>query len=64
MMTLPQSNLQIPYKPYQINNGIFHRITKYFTICMETWKTMNNQSNLEKEKRSWSNQAPDLGLQS
>ena len=27
-------------------------------ICMETQKTLNSQSNLEKEKRSWRNQAP------
>ena len=28
------------------------------TICMETQKTLKNQSNHEKEKQSWSNQAP------
>ena len=39
--------------------GIFHRTrTKNFIICMETQKTPNSQSNLEKEKRSWRNQAP------
>ena len=27
---------------------------------METQKTQNSQSNLEKEKRSWKNQAPGL----
>ena len=31
---------------------------KKFTICMETQKAMNSESNLEKEKRSWRNQAP------
>ena len=31
---------------------------KNFTICMETQKTLNSQSNLEKEKQSWRNQAP------
>ena len=37
----------------------FHRTrTKNFTICMETQKTPNSQSNLEKEKWSWRNQAP------
>ena len=42
-------------------SGIFHRTrTKNFTICMETQKTPNSQSNLEKEKRSWRNQAPRL----
>ena len=31
---------------------------KNLKICMETQKTPNSQSNLEKEKRSWRNQAP------
>ena len=45
------SNLQIQCNPYQTTNGIFHRTrTKNFTICMETQKTPNSQSNLEKEK--------------
>ena len=53
-----QSNLQIQCNPCQTTNGIFHRArTKNFTICMETQKTPNSQSNLEKEKRSWRNQA-------
>ena len=56
-----QSNLQIPCNPYQNTNGICHRTrTKNCTICMETQKTLNSQSNLEKEKRSWRNQAPGL----
>ena len=33
---------------------------KNHTICMETKKTQNIQSNLEKEKWSWRNQAPGL----
>ena len=54
-----QSSLQIQCNPYQTTNGIFHRTTtKNFTMCMETQKTMNSQSNLEKEKQSWRNQAP------
>ena len=56
-----QSNLQIQCNLYQIINGIFHRIrTKNFIICMEIQKTPNSQSNLEKEKWSWRNQAPQL----
>ena len=56
-----QSNLEIQCNPYQTTNGIFHRtITKKFTICMETQKTPNSQSNLEKEIQSWRNQAPRL----
>ena len=55
----PQSNLQILCNPYQTANGIFHRTqTKNCTICMETKKTPNSQNNLQKEKRSWRNQAP------
>ena len=58
-----QSNLQIQCNPYQTTNGIFHRTrTKNFTICMETLKTPNSQSNLEKEKRSCRNQAPGLQI--
>ena len=56
-----QSNLQIKCNPYQTTNGIFHRTrTKNCTNCMETQKTLNSQSNLEKEKQSWRNQAPRL----
>ena len=54
-----QSNLQIQCNLYQTTTGIFHRTrTKNFTICMETQKTPNSQSNLEKEKRRWRDQAP------
>ena len=54
-----QSNLQIQHTPYEITNGIFHKIRmKNFTICMETQKTPNSQSNPEEEKQSWRNQAP------
>ena len=42
-------NLQIQCDSYQITNGIFHRTrTKFFTIHMETQKTLNSQSGLEK----------------
>ena len=38
-------------------NGIFHRTrTKNFTIHVETQKTQNSQSSLEKEEWSWRNQ--------
>jgi len=50
-------NLQIQCNPYQITNGIFQRTrTKNFTIQMETQKTQNSQSSLEKEEWSWRNQ--------
>ena len=45
-----QRNLQVQQNPYQSTNGIFHRTkTNNLTICMETQKTLNSQSNLEKE---------------
>ena len=51
-------SLQIQRDPYQITNGIFHRTrTKKITIHMETQKTLNSQSCLEKEERSWWNQS-------
>ena len=38
-------------------NGIFHRTrTNNFTIWMEIQKTLNSQSNLEKEEWNWRNQ--------
>ena len=50
-------NLQIQCDPCEITNGIFHRTTtKNFTIHMETQKTPNSQSSLEKEEQSRSNQ--------
>ena len=55
--TTTKHNLQIQCNPYQIINGIFHRTrTKDFTIHMETQKTLNSQSSLEKEEWSWRNQ--------
>ena len=50
-------SLQIQWDPYQITNGFFHRTrTKIFTIRMEKQKTLNSQSNLEKEEWSWRTQ--------
>ena len=52
-----QRNLQIQCNPYQATNGIFHRTrTNNVTICMETQKILNSQSNLEKEEWNWWNQ--------
>ena len=46
-----ESNLQIQSNPSQTTNDIFHRTRrKKYTICMETQKTLNSKSNLEKEK--------------
>ena len=46
-----QSNLQLQCIPYQATSDIFHRTrTNNFTICMETQKTSNSQSNPEREE--------------
>ena len=60
-------NLQIQCDPYQITNAIFHKTrTKNFTISqisqLETKKTLNSQSNLQKEEWRWRNQTPWLQI--
>ena len=51
---IARSSLKIQCEPYQIINGIFHRTRrKNFTIYMETQKTPNSQSSLEKEEWGW-----------
>ena len=51
-------NLQIQCNLYQITNGIFHRTrTKTFTVHIETQKTPNSQSSLDREAWIWRNQA-------
>ena len=58
-----QSKLQIQCNPCQTTNGIFHRTrTKNFTICMETQKTPNSQSNLEKENGAGGIRLPHFTL--
>ena len=55
---ITKCNLQIQCNPYQITNGIFHRTrTKNFTAHMETQKTLDSQSSLQKEEWSWRKQA-------
>ena len=45
-------NLQIQCN----SSAFFTELEKNFTILMETQKTLNSQSSLEKEKWSWGNQ--------
>ena len=60
---ITQSNLQSQYNPHQATNGIFHRSrTTNFIICMETQKTSNSQSNLEKEDGTGGIKLPDFSL--
>ena len=58
-----QSNLQTQCNPYQATNSIFQRTrTNNFTICVEIQKTLNSQSNLEKEVWNWGINLPDFRL--
>ena len=60
MTILPNAIYRSQCDPYQITNAIFHIIrTKNFIIHIETQKTPNSQSNLEKEEWSWRNQSSD-----
>ena len=56
-----QGILQFQCNPYRITKDIFHVTQrKYFKVFLEAQKTQNNQSHPEKEKLSWTNQAPGL----
>ena len=56
-----QSSLHIQCNPYQNNTRILHRArTNNPKTSMETEKTPNSQSNLEKENQSWRHHSPRL----
>ena len=58
-MTILQVNVQIQYQFLSNCQWQFHRTrTIFFLIFMETQKTLNSQSKLQKERWSWRNQAP------
>ena len=56
-------NLQLHCYTYQFTHGFFHRTrTINFTIHMETQKTLNSQSSLQKEEWNWRNQCSLLQI--
>ena len=61
MARLPKETYRYNATPIKLSMAFFIELEqkkRNLKICMETEKTLKSQSNLEKEKQSWRNQAP------